>query len=83
MMVTCQFSLYPLRTPTLGPALESALSAFSGAGLEVETGVMTSYAEGDTDKLFEGLRRAFEAAAAWGDTVLVATISNACRTNDD
>ena len=83
MNVTCQFSLYPLRTREIGPGLASALAAFEGAGITVETGTMSSYVEGEADNVFEGLRRAFEAAAASGDAVLVATISNACRIGDD
>jgi uncharacterized protein YqgV (UPF0045/DUF77 family) len=77
-MVSCQFSLYPLRAAHLGPSLDAALAGLRAAGLEPRVGVMSSYVEGELDTVFEGLKRAFKAAADRGDAVLVATVSNAC-----
>lgn len=77
-MVTCQFSLYPLREPELGPVLNEALAELRSAGLEPKVGTMSTLFEGDETAVFNGLRRAFEAAAQRGDVVLVATVSNAC-----
>lgn len=77
-MITCQFSLYPLRQPELGPMLDVALNELRSAGLEPRVGTMSSYVEGDADAVFEGLKRAFKAAAEEGDVVLVTTVSNAC-----
>ena len=78
-MITAQFSLYPLRTTDLGPAIESAVSAIRTSGLEPRVGVMSSYLEGDEEAIFSALRAAFRAAAAQGDAVLIATVSNACK----
>ncbi len=77
-MVACQFSLYPLREPRLGPALDKALAELRAAGLEPEVGTMSTFVEGEGAVVFDGLRRAFEAAAERGGVVLVATVSNAC-----
>jgi uncharacterized protein YqgV (UPF0045/DUF77 family) len=77
-MVTCQFSLYPLREPQLGRALEDAFAALRESGLEPEVGTMSSVVEGDEEAVFDGLRQAFRAVASQGDVVLVATVSNAC-----
>lgn len=78
-MVTCQFSLYPLRDPSLSPALERAMEGVRSAGLTPQVGSMSTYLEGDEDAVFEALRRAFRRAAEDGELVLVATVSNACR----
>lgn len=77
-MVACQFSLYPLRESRISPALEGAIAGLRAAGLEPEVGTMSTYVEGEGTAVFDGLRRAFEAAAERGDVVLVATVSNAC-----
>lgn len=77
--VTCQFSVYPLGTPDLGPAVEGALAAVRRHGLAVEPGAMSSTVSGPSDEVFAALRDAFEAAASAG-CVLVATVSNACPT---
>jgi len=79
-VVACQFSLYPLREPTLSPLLGAALAELRDAGLHPVVGAMSTYIEGDEDSVFDGLKRAFRAAAARGDIVLVATVSNACPT---
>ena len=78
-MVTCQFSLYPLREPSLSPALERAMEGVRSTGLTPQLGSMSTYIEGDEDTVFEALKRAFRRAAEEGDLVLVATVSNACR----
>jgi uncharacterized protein YqgV (UPF0045/DUF77 family) len=79
-MVTCQFSLYPLRAPALTPVLDEALEQLRAAGLEPEVGAMSTYIEGEPDAVFDGLKAAFKAASARGDVVLTATVSNACPT---
>lgn len=78
-MVTCQFSIYPLREPHLGPALDRAMEGVRSAGLAPQVGAMSTYIEGDEDVVFEALRKAFRRAAEDGELVLVATVSNACR----
>jgi uncharacterized protein YqgV (UPF0045/DUF77 family) len=77
-MVACQFSLYPLREQKLGPILNEAVMELRAVGLRPDVGTMSTYVEGADATVFDGLRRAFEAAAGRGDVVLVATVSNAC-----
>jgi uncharacterized protein YqgV (UPF0045/DUF77 family) len=78
-MVTCQFSLYPLREPHLAPALDRAMEGVRSTGLAPQVGTMSTYIEGDEDAVFEALKRAFRRAAEEGELVLMATVSNACR----
>ena len=76
--VTAQVALYPLRVRDLGPALAAALAAARASGATVEVGRMASTIDGNEEQVFAALRAAFTAAAAQGDVVLVATVSNAC-----
>ncbi|MGE0652966.1 MAG: YkoF family thiamine/hydroxymethylpyrimidine-binding protein [Alphaproteobacteria bacterium] len=78
MMVSCQISIYPLGVEELGPAIEAAVAELREAGLEPEVGPMATYVTGDEDAVFEGLRRAFAAAAREGHVVMTLTVSNAC-----
>jgi uncharacterized protein YqgV (UPF0045/DUF77 family) len=77
-MAVCQFSPYPLRAPRLSPALDAALEELRAVGLKPKVGTISAYVEGTDEALFEGLKRAFRAAASRGHVVLVATVSNAC-----
>ena len=77
-LVSAQVSLYPLRQSRLGPAVSKALDAFRARGLDVRTGTMSTVIAGDSDTVFEGLKAAFDSAAALGDIVMVASVSNCC-----
>ncbi len=77
-MVTCQFSLYPLRTEQIGEILVEALKGVDALGLSYEVGRMSTELQGSEEQVFTALRVAFERAAEHGDVVLVATVSTAC-----
>jgi uncharacterized protein YqgV (UPF0045/DUF77 family) len=77
-MIACQFSLYPLREAHLGPALDEALDKLREMGLSPAVGAMSTYVDGESDAVFDGLKLAFQTLARRGDVVLVATVSNAC-----
>jgi len=79
-LITTQFSLYPLRTQHLGPVLDAAMTAIRETGGTCQVGLMSTVMEGTEEELFAALRAAFAAAAAHGDVVLVASVSNACDT---
>jgi len=76
--ISVQLSLYPLRQPHLGPAISKALDVFRAQGLEVTSGAMSTIIVGETDALFDALKASFQSAAALGDVVMVASISNCC-----
>ena len=78
MMISCQFSLYPLGVEDLGPAIDAAVGELKRLGLEVDVGPMSTYITGESEAVFQGLSRAFDAAAGSGQVVLTATLSNAC-----
>lgn len=77
MDVSCEFSLYPLKTEHLSPPIDAAVAVLERHGLRVETGPMSSLVSGPLGTVFAALAEAF-AAAAEDRLVLVATVSNAC-----
>lgn len=78
MRVSAQVSLYPLRERALSPAIEAFRGALDRAGLDVETGAMSTLVTGDSSRLFAALAEAFEQAARDRQVVVVVTVSNAC-----
>lgn len=78
MMVTCQFSLYPLRTERIGTILEEALEEVEALGLNYKVSTMSTEVQGSEEEVFAALRAAYARAAEHGEVVLVATVSNAC-----
>ena len=77
-MISCQFALYPLGVQDLSPAIAACLEEMRAMGLELEVGPMSTQVTGDSGLVFEGLKRAFDAAAADGRVVMTVTVSNAC-----
>ena len=78
MRVSAQISVYPLRQEHLGPAVEAVRLAFEREGLGPEVGPMSTFATGETARVFAALREAFERAAEAGDVAMVVSLSNAC-----
>ena len=76
--ISVQLSLYPLRQPHLGPAISQVLEIFRARGLDVTSGAMSTIIVGEADALFDALKASFQSAAAVGDVVMVASISNCC-----
>jgi len=76
--ISVQVSLYPLRQPHVGPTISRVLEVFRARGLEVRPGTMSTVITGNADSVLDGLKDSFKSAAALGDVVMVATISNCC-----
>jgi hypothetical protein len=74
--VHLQLSVYPLRQPHLRPAIEAALVAAAGEGVDVTAGRLSTLVSGDEPAVFAALRAAFRAAGSSGSTVMVATLTN-------
>jgi uncharacterized protein YqgV (UPF0045/DUF77 family) len=78
MEVAAQVSLYPLRQPGISSQIERAIAVFTQHGLKVTPGSMSSVVSGDHDRMFDGLKQAFQVTAEQGEIVMVVTVSNAC-----
>ena len=76
--ISAQVSLYPLHQEALGPVINKALMIFHDHGLDVTPGPMSTLVSGDDESVFAALQEAFRSAASDGQTVMVATFSNAC-----
>lgn len=71
-----QFSVYPLRQARLRPAVEAAVKAAAGAGVDVTVGRLSTFGQADEDAVFAAVREAFAAARSFGPTVMVVTLSS-------
>ena len=71
-----QFSVYPLRQAHLRPAVEAAVKAAAGAGVDVTVGRLSTFGQADEDAVFAAVREAFAAARSFGPTVMVVTLSS-------
>lgn len=76
--ISAQVSLYPLRQPHVRPFTTRVLEVFRARGLEIRPGAMSTDVIGDSDAVFDALKASFQSAAALGNVVMVASISNCC-----
>jgi catechol 2,3-dioxygenase-like lactoylglutathione lyase family enzyme len=80
--VHLQMSVYPLRQPHLRPAIEAALRAAAGEGVDVAVGRLSTLVQGDEPAVFAALRAAFRAAGSSGSTVVVATLTSGAPSDE-
>jgi uncharacterized protein YqgV (UPF0045/DUF77 family) len=78
MVISVQFSLYPLRQAHLSPAIDVVRDVLSAAGLQPAVGPMSTLVTGEANIVFTALREAFVRAATLGHVVMTLTLSNAC-----
>jgi uncharacterized protein YqgV (UPF0045/DUF77 family) len=71
----CQFSVYPLRRPSIGDVVENVIAAAANHPVTLRVQNMSTLMYGEEDAVFAALRAAFRAARAEGSAVLVATLS--------
>jgi uncharacterized protein YqgV (UPF0045/DUF77 family) len=75
-VIGLQFSVYPLRQTHLRAAVEAAVKAAAGAGVDVTVGRLSTFGQADEDAVFAAVRDAFAAARSFGPTVMVVTLSS-------
>lgn len=78
--VSAQVSLYPLREPSMTPAIEEAFKIFERRGLDVNPGPMSTVVTGDDQGVFAALQEIYRLNADRGSVILNVTFSNACPT---
>lgn len=79
MQISCQFLLCPLRIENLGPVLREALEELDALDIHYTVGRMSTSLEGEEEKVFTALARAFHRVAREREVILTATVSNACQ----
>lgn len=77
MMVAATVAVYPLRQQDYR-GIEAAIAVLQSSGLSADVQPMHTELSGPIEDLFAALRAAFEAAAQYGTTVMVVTLTNAC-----
>ena len=83
-MSTAQVSVYGVGDGNLNAAVEAAITIVRSSGLPYTVGRTQTLIDADDDTvLFHTLRALYQAAAAQGEVVVVATISNACPLSVD
>jgi len=84
MNIQAEISLYPLRCSDLTEPIQQFVELLKTNKLKVEIGPMSTFVTGDSQIVFENLKRAFGKLAEEYKVVMTAKISNACpEVNDD
>ena len=78
MKVQVEISLYPLHCSDLTEPIQQFAELLKANDLKVEIGPMSTFISGDSQVVFENLKRAFETLAVEYQVVMTAKISNAC-----
>ena len=78
MIVSVQFSVYPLRDMHLSPAIEKAAKILKDFKLPVDMGSMSSVTYGNSETVFKAFKKIYDELAADSHIVIMMTLSNAC-----
>jgi uncharacterized protein YqgV (UPF0045/DUF77 family) len=78
MQISAQISLYPLKQPSLSPAIETAWMILEENQLDLKKGEMSTVVSGEAEKVFGAIKEVFLKAAELGPVSMVVTFSNAC-----
>ena len=78
MKVQAEVSLYPLRCSGLAEPIRQFVELLENNQLKVETGRMSTFVTGESQVIFENLKKAFERLAEEHKVVMTVKISNAC-----
>jgi len=78
MQISAQISLYPLKQPSLSPAIESAWKILEEKGLAFQKGGMSTVVSGEVKIVFPAIQKGFLRTAKKWPVSMVVTFSNAC-----
>ena len=78
MKIQAEISLYPLHCSDLTEPIRQFIDLLETDKLKVEIGPMSTLVTGDSQVVFENLKKAFERLAEEYKVVMTAKISNAC-----
>lgn len=78
MNVQAQVSIYPLKTEVLAKAVEEFCRRLQHSGLTVATQSMSTSIVGESDRVFQAVKQAFQVLAADYNVVMDLKVSNAC-----
>jgi uncharacterized protein YqgV (UPF0045/DUF77 family) len=78
MYIEADVSLYPLAEEYLKHPVHDFVEQIEKHGCSVENGPMSSIVKGESEQLFEALRKGYEQAALKSGCVLIIKICNVC-----
>ena len=78
MIIEADVSLYPLAEEHLKHPVHDFVHLIEQHGCSVENGPTSSIVKGESEQLFEALRKGYEQAALKSGCVLIIKISNVC-----
>jgi len=81
MKVQAEVSLYPLRTQDVGDVVTRFVRLLRKQGINLKPGPMSTRISGESEKVFDALRKAFAHVAGEHQVVLTVKASNACPEN--
>jgi uncharacterized protein YqgV (UPF0045/DUF77 family) len=74
--IGAQFSVYSFGERKLSQSIEAVVDELKRDGFSPRVGPIASYIEGEEERVFDGLKRAYRALSASEEVVIVLTISN-------
>lgn len=78
MIVSVEFSIYPLKEKHISSFLEDAFLILRNYGLSINKGSMSSIISGESEKIFHALREIYDKISSNSQVVIIAKFSNAC-----
>lgn len=78
MRIQAQVSIYPLKSEAVTQPVEEFCRRLRTPDLTVTAGSMSTLIVGESGRVFQTVRRAFQALAAEYDVVMDLKVSNAC-----
>ena len=78
MLITAQFSVYPLKVENYGDYVYEAIRIVKSFGLEVTVGATSSVTYGDSEVIFKAFNEVMKQFEGKIHFVFVITLSNAC-----
>ncbi|MEF3245524.1 MAG: Ykof family thiamine-binding protein [Caldisericaceae bacterium] len=78
MLITAQFSIYPLRVENYGDYVYETVRIVKSFGLDVEIGPTSSITYGESETVLKAFNEVMEKLGGKIHFVFVITVSNAC-----
>ena len=78
MKIQAEVSVYPLRTEELSGSIDAFCRSLTDDGLELVFGPMSTRVSGESEEVFDAIKRAFDKIARHYEVVLNVKLSNAC-----
>ena len=83
MTIQVEVSLYPLKTEEPTPVIDTFCRMLEQRGHKIHIGSMSTRLNGESNRVFVSLQKAFEQVVEDHDVVMIVKYSNACPKIDN